>query len=275
MVAIKIALAQIASKIADKKANLEKILEFIEIAAGNKADIVVFPELALTGYVAKDLFYETAEPVPGPSTELIAEQARKYGIDVVFGMAEESIENPGILYNTSIFIYKDGRIEKYRKIYLPDYNMFEEGRYFRPGATPKVVKTRYGKIGLAICFDIFFPELIRYLALRGAHTIIVISASPDISKRFFETFTLSRALENTVNMVYVNTVGNYEGFGFWGGSHIVTSRGKVIAAAKYYEEDIVYGTIDLDDWRASRRSRPILKHFRTDIPRLLSAFPEP
>ncbi len=271
----RVALAQISSRVADKKANLEKILEYMEIAAGEKADLVVFPELALTGYTAKDLFYELAEAVPGPSTLLISEQARRLGIDVLVGLAEESPGNPGILYNSAAFIHRDGRIDVYRKMYLPTYYMFEEGRYFRAGARPLIVETEYGRLGITICFDLFFPELIRYLALKGVHTVVNISASPDVSRRFFETFTVARALENTVNVVYVNTVGNYEGFGFWGGSHIVTSRGQVLVKAKYYEEDLSYGVLDVDEWRASKRGRPILKHFRSDVARLLSGILEP
>lgn len=267
---ITIALAQIESKPAAKEDNLKKMYDYIDRAASMNAQFILFPELALTGYALRDLFYKVAETIPGPSTEKIIIKAREKNIYVGFGMPERSINDPGVLYNTMVLVGPQGVVGKYRKIYLPTYGVFEEGRYFRNGNTPVVVDTPFGRIGLEICFDLFFPELSRLLALRGAHTIFVISVSPDMSRNFFELFTQARALENTINVVYVNAVGNEEGLGYWGGSHAVDARGKILVKAKYFEEDFVFTTINLDDYYAAKEGRPLLKHYNPEICRLCS-----
>ncbi|MEM3715116.1 MAG: carbon-nitrogen hydrolase family protein [Thermoprotei archaeon] len=265
---ITVALAQIQSIPASKEANLKKMYEYVDRAVDMGAHFVLFPELALTSYALKDLFYKVAEPVPGPSTEKMISKAREKNVYIGFGMPERSLNDPGVIYNSMVLVGPQGLIGKYRKIYLPTYGVFEEGRYFRNGATPIAVDTQFGRIGLEICFDLFFPELTRLLVLRGAHTIFVISVSPDMSRNFFELFTQARALENTVNVVYVNAVGNEEGLGYWGGSHAVDARGKVLVKAKYFEEDLVTASINLDDFYAAKESRPLLKHYNPEICRL-------
>ncbi|MCK4434303.1 carbon-nitrogen hydrolase family protein, partial [Candidatus Bathyarchaeota archaeon] len=137
--------------------------------------------------------------------------------------------------------------------------------YFRPGYQAAAFETDLGKIGLIICYDIFFPEVSRLTRLQGAQVIICISASPATRRTFFETLTAARAIENTAFLVYVNLVGIEDGLQFWGGSRLVGPNGKVLAKAKYGEEDLVIGEINYGDIRPIETFVPVLKDIRPEI----------
>lgn len=260
---VKLALAQIEPTLEDKEKNLQKMDRMISRAAGEGAQLVIFPELALTGYLCRDRYYSLAENVPGASTEKVADIAKKNNVYIVFGMVEKAGE--GVLYNTSVMVGPEGFIGKYRKKYLPTHLVFEEKRYFRQGYETRVFETEIGKIGLMICYDIFFPEVARLLTLMGSQLIVCISASPGTRRGFFETFISSRAMENTVFLAYANLVGVEDGLVFWGGSRIVGPNGTIITKAKYDEEDMVIATIDYSDLKASRIAAPVLRDLRPEI----------
>ena len=262
---IKLALAQMKSKREDKKANLHKIEEFTVKAEEQKADLVIFPELALTGYVVRDQIYELAEQIPGPTTDIVEELARKTGRHIVFGMPELSGKTRATIFNTAVLVGPSGLIGKYRKMYLPTHSVFEEKRYFRPGYDPVTFTTKLGKIGICICYDIFFPEVYRLTRLKGAELIVTISASPAVRRSYFEILTAARALENTVFLAYVNLVGVEEGLQFWGGSRLVNPTGDVVAKAKYDEEDFVTAEVDYNDMRHTETFVPILKDLRPEL----------
>ena len=262
---LKVALAQMTCIKADKNKNINKMRTFAEKARKEKAKLVVFPELSLTDYVVRDLLYELAEPVPGPSVEKIAEIAKENKLYMVFGMPEKSEKAESVIYNTAVLVGPEGYIGKYRKMYLPTHSVFEEKRYFRPGYETPVFETELGKIGLTICYDIFFPEVSRALKLKGAQIIICISASPAVRRNFFETLTAARAIENNTFVIYVNLVGIEEGLQFWGGSRIISPSGSIIKKAKYNEEDFVVGEIDLDDIRHVAAFVPTIRDIRPEI----------
>jgi predicted amidohydrolase len=262
---IKLALAQISSKRENKKANLQKIEEFTVKAKEQAADLVIFPELSLTGYVVKDQIYELAETIPGPSTKKIEAIARKTGMHVVFGMPELSGKTKATIFNTAVLVGTKGVIGKYRKRYLPTHSVFEEKRYFRPGDQTAAFTTPVGNIGLCICYDVFFPEVCRLTRLKGAQLIVVISASPAVRKRYFEVFTAARALENTAFLAYVNLVGVEEGLQFWGGSRLVSPTGDILAKAKYDEEDFVTCEVDYSDMRPAETFIPTLRDLRPEL----------
>jgi predicted amidohydrolase len=180
-------------------------------------------------------------------------------------MPELSEKAEAIIYNTAVFVGPEGLIGKYRKMHLPTHSVFEEKRYFRPGYQTAVFDTALGKIGLIICYDIFFPELIRLMRLKGAKLIICISASPSTRRTFFETLTIARAMENTAFLAYVNLVGIEDGLQFWGGSRIVGPSGKVLAQAKYDEEDFVICNVDYADIRSVEAFVPTLKDLRPEL----------
>jgi predicted amidohydrolase len=262
---IKLALAQISSRREDKKENLQKIEEFTTKAKEQAADLVIFPELSLTGYVVRDQIYELAETIPGSATKKIEGIARKTGMHIIFGMPELSEKTKATIFNTAVFIGPKGFIGKYRKMYLPTHSVFEEKRYFRPGYQTAAFSTALGNIGLCICYDLFFPEVCRLTRLKGAQLIVSISASPSVRRSFFEILTAARALENTVFLAYVNLVGVEEGLQFWGGSRLVSPTGDVLAKAKYDEEDFVTCEVDYTDIRPAETFIPTLRDLRPEL----------
>ena len=261
----KIALAQIGCKRADKKENLKKIENFVEKAKNQSADLIVFPELSLTGYVVRDQIYELAETIPGPSTQVIEKIAEKTQTYIVFGIPELSEKTQATIYNTAVLVGPKGYIGKYRKMYLPTHSVFEEKRYFRPGYQAVAFDTEIGKIGLIICYDIFFPEVSRLTRLKGAQLIVCISASPAVRKTFFEILTAARAIENTAFLAYVNLVGIENGLQFWGGSRLIAPNGKVLVKAKYDEEDLVMCDVNYSDIKPIETFVPTLKDLRPEL----------
>lgn len=262
---VNVALAQISCKVGDKKHNINVMKKNIKRAKEKGANLIIFPELSLTGYLNRDLAYELAEFIPGSSIHSLEEIAKKENIHIVFGMPEKSKKANAVLYNTAVLLGPDGLIGKYRKMHLPTHSVFEEKRYFRLGYEAPVFETELGKMGLTICYDMFFPEISRLLRLKGSQLIICISASPAVRSRFFEVFTAARALENTVFLVYVNLVGVENGLQFWGGSRIIAPDGSILAKAKYDEEDLVIGTMDYADLERAEAFVPTLRDLRPEL----------
>jgi len=206
-----------------------------------------------------------AESIPGPSTDFIIELAKKTGVCVIFGMPELNEDTKATMHNSSVLIGPDGYIGKYRKMYLPTHSVFEEKRYFRPGYQTAVFETKLGKIGLIICYDIYFPEVTRLTRLEGAQLVVCISASPSVRRVFFETLTSARAIENTTFLAFVNKVGVEDGLQFWGGSRLVGPNGRVLAQAKYDEEDFVVCDVDYSDIKAIETFVPTLRDLRPEL----------
>jgi predicted amidohydrolase len=219
----------------------------------------------LTGYVVRDQVYELAETIPGPSSQKIEEIAKKTGMHIIFGMPEISEKTKTTIFNTAVLIGPHGLIGKYRKMYLPTHSVFEEKRYFRPGYHAVAFDTPLGKIGLCICYDIFFPEVTRLIRLQGAQLIVCISASPGIRRSYFEILTAARALENTAFLAYVNLAGVEDALQFWGGSRLISPTGEVLAKAKYDEDDFVICDVNFNDLKAAETFIPTLKDLRPDL----------
>jgi predicted amidohydrolase len=262
---IKLALAQLSSKRENKAANLQRLQETTVKARAQGADLVIFPELFLTGYLVRDQIYELAEPIPGPSTERVTQIAKENGIYIVFGMPELSEKTQATVFNTSVLVGPEGFVGKYRKMYLPTHSVFEEKRHFRPGYQAAAFDTAIGKIGLFICYDIFFPEVARLTRLNGAQLMVCISASPAVRRSYFEILTAARALENTAFLAYVNLVGVEDGLQFWGGSRLVSPTGDVLAKAHYDEEDFVLCDVDYGDIRPAETFIPTLRDLRPEL----------
>ncbi len=262
---VSVALAQISCKVGDKNYNIRKIERYIKKAKKKQANLIVFPELALTGYVCRDLVYELAEPVPGPSVHQLEAIAKKENIHIVLGMLEKSSKAKAVLHNTAVLIGPEGFIGKYQKMYLPTHSVFEEKRYFRGGYQTPVFDTSVGKVGLIICYDVYFPEITRLLRLKGAQLVICISASPSVRRGFFEVLTTARSLENTMFLAYVNLVGVEDGLQFWGGSRMIAPSGSIIAQAKYDEEDVVLADINYSEMDRVEIFVPLLRDLRPEL----------
>lgn len=270
----KIALAQFPCRIGNKQYNINKMAKYTEKAKRQKASIIIFPEMSLTGYTTRDLTYELAEEIPSQSTEKIGKIAKKENLYIIYGMPERSEKGKAILHNTAVLIGPNGYVGKYRKMHLPTHSVFEEKRYFRLGYQTPVFETSMGKIGMTICYDIFFPEITRALRLQGAKFIVCISASPAVRKKFFETLTTARAIENTCFLAYVNLVGIENGLQFWGGSRLINPSGHIIAQSKYDEEDISFGNINYEDLRPVEAFVPTLRDLRPELYTSLKEFSE-
>ncbi len=261
----KIALAQISCKPGDKKGNLAKIEQAAKKAAKQGADLLVLPEMSLTGYVVRDQIYELAERIPGSSTNLAEKISRETGVHMIFGMPELSPKAQATIHNTAVLVSPKGLVGKYHKMYLPTHSMFEEKRYFRPGYRTSVFDTDLGKIGLVICYDIYFPEVTRLIRLEGAQLIVCISASPAVRQSFFETLTSARAIENTAFLAFVNLTGVEDGLQFWGGSRLIGPNGRVLVQAKYDEEDFRIGEVDYADIKSIEAFVPAMKDLRPEL----------
>jgi len=251
-------IAQTGPKLGNKERNLKQISEQASKARKKNVDLLIFPELHLTGYTMRDEVSHLAESISGPSTRKVETLAREHDVHIVFGMPEES-EVKGVIHNTAVFVGPKGLVGRYRKIHLPTHSVFEERRYYRPGQEASVFRTDIGIIGLNICYDLYFPELTRLQALQGAELVVCISASPGLRRRFFEGFCLSRAMENAVYLAYVNRVGIEEGLQFWGGSRVIAPNGSVLAQCKYDVEEFQICKVDLGEVSRARAFIPTIK----------------
>lgn len=275
---VQVALAQIEPSTLNKGANLQKIDNFMEWAAAMGAQLVVFPELALTGYACGDAFFEIAEQIPGPSTIHICEVARKLGLLAIWGMPERGL--PGVIYNSAVLAAPNGLIGTWRKHTLPGHatdhagsGAFPDRRFFRSGNRSPVFDTPIGRIGMMVCYDIFFPEIARLLTLKGAHLLVGISGSPAFERPIFEPLVLARAMENTIPFAYCNLAGNEGEIHYWGGSRLIgpgdlatkVPGSPVICQAAYDVEDLVCGEVDYELTHRFRPVFPVLRDLRAEM----------
>ncbi len=259
---MKVAVISMRPKLGDKKANMQKMERYIE---KNKADLYVFGEMTLTGYPLKDEYRDYAEETNGPSIKYFKKLAKKHNCYIVFGMPLWDENVKGLLHNSAIMIHPNGKIDNYNKWFLITFGPFEEKIFFNGGEKLTLCKTRFGKIGIIICYDIYFPELCKAYSLLGADIIICISASPSVTRSFFETLIPARAIENTVFMVFSNIVGTQEDLVFWGGSQIYDPLAKQLIKAPYFKESIVIKELNLNKINTARAHRAVLRDIRPEI----------
>jgi predicted amidohydrolase len=259
---MRVALVTMRPKVADKKANLEIMKKHVE---KTKADFYVFGELSICGYHVKDELRDIAETVDGPSIKYMKNVAKKNNCYIVFGMPTEDSVVKGLIYNSSILVHPIGKVDVYNKWFLPTIGPFEEKIFFDEGEKLKICETKYGKIGLIVCYDIFFPELCRAYTLLGADIIICISATPTVSRKLFEAVIPARAVENTVFFIYVNLVGTQENLIFWGGSQAYDPLSNLLVKAPYFKESVKIIDIDLKQLKYTRSVRPVLRDIKSEI----------
>ncbi|MGA9407937.1 MAG: nitrilase-related carbon-nitrogen hydrolase [Bacteroidota bacterium] len=261
---MKVAVAQVDAAVGNMEKNIKRHIVFIKKAVAKKADIVVFPELSLTGYSVRDLNWDVAVNIAEPAS--LKELLKLSGsITIIVGGVEER-DNFG-LYN-SAFVFEGGKLYSgHRKIYPPTYGMFEEMRYFSQGKEVRNFASKHGKLGILICEDLWHISLPYILASDGADVLITIAASPTRISGSSENLpsatmnsehhkAYARLLSSYV--VFCNRVGIEDGVNFWGGSEIVDPSGEIIAAAKLFDEDMIYADLNDD---AVRRARRLSRHF--------------
>ncbi len=253
-----VATTSLTCKEGDIEANLRKATDVIAEAAARGAEIVVFPETYLTGYVCgkwEGKFRELAEPIPGPSTEVLVDQARKHNIYIAMGLVEAGQEYGGFTYNSAVFLGPEGIIHVHRKVHLPESPVVAELHWgLSPGDEFQVFKIRQNwNIGMSICYDTMgFPEGPRIMAMKGMDVLITLSAAPDYTKERFYLVNQARAIENNVFHIYSNFVGTQSDITFFGGAMIILPGGTFLAKGKVDEEDLIVAKLEakvLFDWR--------------------------
>jgi N-carbamoylputrescine amidase len=276
MTKIKIGLVQMSCS-ADAQENMAKAIKGIREAAAKGANIVCLQELFLSQYFCIKEDYEPfnlAEPVPGPSTDKIAAAAKELGVVVIASLFEKRAE--GIYHNTAAVIDADGTFAgKYRKMHIPDDPSYYEKFYFTPGDLGfKVVPTKFGKLGVLICWDQWYPEAARLSALNGAEILFYPTAigwadgeNPNVNKiqhDAWETIQRSHAVANGIPVVSVNRVGHEGNQSFWGGSFVAGTQGEIIFKASHEKEEVGVVEIDPASSNATRIHWPFLRDRRID-----------
>lgn len=250
----------------DPMSNVESVRK---AALDTGADLLVFPELFLTGYCLGRDAYRYAMTLEDPPLKDISGIASESGSTIVAGFPEKSLEIKGQVHNSAGIFHPDGRIEVYRKMHLVDFDPFEEWAYYTPGKDPLMFSVNGIRFGVTICYDIFFPELAKYYALSGADAVICISASPSTTRPFFEAVIGARAIENTIYLIYDNMVGMDGRIDFWGGGTIVGPRGEVLAKGPYFEEARIRAELKAETLEQSRRHRPTIRDTTPEIYELI------
>ena len=270
----KLALAQFSPRLGDVDANLKIIDDYIARARAARADLVIFPELALTGYYLKDLVPSVAARPSPDDPRLAPIFAASRDLDIVIGFVEEDAR---YRYYIAAAYLSEGRVvHVHRKVYLPTYRLFDDGRFFAPGSAFRAFDTRFGRMGLLICEDAWHLSSPYVLWQDGADFLIDVSASPgygistsnelanaDTVKNFLRTY----ASILTTFVIFSNRVGMEDGIAFWGGSHVLAPDGKTLAAAPYFDDALVFAEIDTDALRRARLDLPILRDEQRELVR--------
>ncbi len=254
MLSLRVALAQINSTVGDLEGNTAKILHYIDMAREARADLVAFPELAVTGYPPEDLVLKPQFIKDNlDCVQRIAAQAR--GITVVVGFVDAVYD----IYNAAAILHDGAVAGIYHKVYLPNYGVFDERRYFQRGKEQPVFVISGVTVGVSICEDIWYPNGPAYLqAQAGAQLLVNINASPyDMSKRRNrERMVATRATDNEAQVCYVNAVGGQDELVFDGDSLIFDQTGQLIAKGRQFEEEMLVADLDVESVFRSRLHDP-------------------
>ncbi len=252
---VRVAVVQMDCRLGEVQKNIEKIEALARKAGKSEPDVVCFPELATTGYGLNEKWSKFAEQVPGKSTERLARLAREHGFYLICGLDEQGSQ--GRIHDSAVLVDPDGAVKGvYRKVHLWD----KERLYFTPGDHFKVFATRFGKIGIGICYDLEFPEPSRIMAVNGAELLFFPSAEPQPMRKMIETYVQSRASENCAFVAFSNRSGREGAMGFIGSSRIVTPLCKVLATvARAEEEGVAIADLDLSSLAKVRTLLPYLE----------------
>jgi predicted amidohydrolase len=250
---MRVVYAQIDSSL--NRDNLAKHIDIINKASG---DLIVFPELSLSGYMLQDKLFENAYII----NELQEIIELSYDIDIILGVA---LREKNAIYNASLYLSQNRILHIHKKVYLPNYGMFEEARFFTKGENINTFKTKFGIFAMIICEDLWRAETINILSQINPDFISVISNSParDFKDGGLEiedqwnALLKSCALLSKSSVLFVNRVGFEDGLGFWGASKVITPQGKIKHRLAYFEENIKSFILDP---QISTTQKIIFKH---------------
>ncbi|MCY0877225.1 MAG: acyltransferase [Firmicutes bacterium] len=262
---MRVAMGQVSPVLGDVPANVDKHIQIAQMAYAQGAQLIVFPELGLTGYLLKDMTYEVARPLDHPDVQRLVAQSKD--IDVLFSLVEESASHR---FHISAVYASGGKIvHVHRKVYLPTYGLFEEGRHAAQGTDikPFTAPTR-PPAGVMICEDAWHPSVPYLLSVAGVDVLYVPAAGPGRalsgdphsgSQQFWERLLRTYAQLFTCYVVFVNRVGFEDGVFFFGQSFAVGPDGEIIARSERIEEDMPIVDIDLSLLRRARYRTPLLR----------------
>ncbi|MGE5314376.1 MAG: carbon-nitrogen hydrolase [Acidobacteriota bacterium] len=261
----------------DPNENLEKAVSGIREAASKGANIVCLQELFRSQYfcVTEDYApFDLAEAIPGPSTDRLGAIAREQGVVIIASLFEKRAE--GLYHNTTAVIDADGTyLGKYRKMHIPDDPSFYEKFYFTPGDLGfRAWKTKFGTLGVLICWDQWYPEAARLTALAGAEILFyptaigwAIGEDPQVCRDQYsawQTIQRSHAIANGIPVVAVNRTGREANLDFWGGSFVADSLGEIRYQAPHEKEEVTVVPVDLSRSDSTRKHWPFLRDRRID-----------
>ncbi len=252
---LNVAVVQMQPELGKMEANIGKMADYIsKIATEQPVDIIVFPELSVTGYEGGQRFAQMAQRVPGAVTNILGQHATEFGVYVLIGMAiKEKVET--VLYNSAVLIGPDGGVSgEYRKVHL----QAEERLVFRPGYKISAMETEVGTLGVMSGWDLTFPEVARSLVLDEAEVLLLPASWPAKDADMWRTLLVARAYENDVFIVAANRIGEEPSYTFAGQSAVLAPTGEVLAALEEPEEGYVVVRLDLDEVRRRREETQIM-----------------
>lgn len=268
----KLALAQINTQLGNITANLDKHLKFVDQAADAGADLLIFPELSLTGYLLQDLVPQVAirPSKQDPIFSKLLQASQK--LDLVVGFVQEDERNR--FFIASAYLSEGEVVHVHQKIYLPTYGLFDEGRFFAWGDCVRAFDTRFGRFGMLVCEDFWHASIPYLLWQDGADVLIFCSASPGRglsdepqvdSARWVDHINRAYASLFTTFVAHTNRVGYEDGLHFWGGAMVYDPNGDVLARAPQCEETLLFCEIDLNQLHRTRTRLPLLRDERTAL----------
>ncbi len=269
---LRLALAQIATHLGDVQANLEKHLDFIKQAKAQKAELIIFPELSLTGYVLQDIVASVAHR-PEESDPIFKHLFKaSQDMDILVGFVDEDARHR--FYIACAYLSAGKLLHVHHKVYLPTYGLFDEGRFFAPGDSVRAFDTRFGRAGVLICEDFWHASPPYLLWLDGADLMYYCSASPGRglnddeeleSARWVERVTRAYASMFTTFVTHTNRVGYEDGLNFWGGAVVYDPNGELIEQGPYFQEALTVVVLDLNQLQRTRTRLPLLRDERANL----------
>jgi predicted amidohydrolase len=266
-----VGIAQINPRLGDLQANFSLCERYVQQAKDKGLDLLVFPELSLTGYHLRDMVATIALRADSPEMARLKELSQE--VPFVIGLVEESPDYR--FYNTAVYLAAGELRHLHRKVYLPTYGMFDEQRYFARGDRVRAFDLPWGRASILICEDLWHPSTAYLAALDQALLIICPSSSPlrgisdgevqDDNARYWELINRAYAETFSLFLIYANRVGFEDGVGFWGGSEILDPFGRRLAKGQYYEEDFLTAELSLEAVRRKRVASPLLRDEDIDL----------
>ncbi len=269
---VTVGLSQMTPILGDVEANLQLHMQQIDEAAAQGVELLIFPELSLTGYRLRDLAFSVAmEPTAeNPIFHALLEASKR--MDLVVGFVEADKRQQ--FYIAAAYLSGGELVHLHRKVYLPTYGMFDEGRYFAWGDAIRAFDTRFGRVGILVCEDFWHVSTAHLLWLDGADILILTSASPGRglateqkigSAKWVEHINQAYASMFTNFVLHANRTGFEDGVTFWGGATAFDPEGQLLAQGPYYEEALVVTELDLNQLRRTRVRLPLLRDERVQL----------